>query len=458
MRIRSAIGLVLVALVPAASAQSVYQGVIDTWVAQDALNAPPADAALFVGSSSIRFWQRLTRDFAHYDVIQRGFGGSQFSDLNQFVDDIVLPYDPAAIVVFEGTNDVAVGKSAPSVFGDYLAFVDLVRAGENPLEPPTPILYIGITPTPARWHLWPIASAVNELVEAHAAADPSLFYLDTPAPFLATGQPPSSALFLADGLHLNQSGYDLWTAVIRPGLESAVPPTRTFTPDALHPRVGARLLLDLGPSNAEDGAHTASPDANGNHWSNWHDVDGEAEILAGEHLGALVTAGGEPSSIDLVITGQWSSNGILNGGLLNPSAALLGHLAIPTATQDYTFTDNSVSPAGFQLTGLTPGLSYDLRLFGTRESAETRITRYTVIGASERSRLLQTSGVGIGGGGAYNGNDDRVATFRRVVPDEYGQVFVEVERTAGAFAYLGVVELVVRRPRSVLPSLGEKRP
>jgi lysophospholipase L1-like esterase len=447
--------LLLALATPCAHGQSVYQGVIDNWLAQDALNPPPADTALFVGSSSIRFWQRLTRDFAHYDVLQRGFGGSQFSDLNQFVDDIVLPYEPAAILVFEGTNDVASGKSAATVFADYLGFVDLVRAGET--GPPAPILYIGITPTPARWSTWPIASAVNAQVQAHAAGDPSLFYLDVPTPFLATGQPPSSSLFLSDGLHLNQRGYDLWTAVIRPGLEAAVPPTRAYVPSALHPRVGRRVLFDLGPDDVVNGEPTASPDPNGNHWNNWHTVGGGAEILAGEHIGALATTGGDATSIDLVITSQWASNGILNGGLLNPSAALLGHFAVATATEDYFFTDNSISPAGFQLTGLSPGLSYDLRFFATRETSETRITRYTVVGETERAKLLQTSGVGIGSG-SYNGNDDTIVEFRRVVPDAFGQIFVEVERAAGAFAYLGLLELVVRRPRKMLPAVGGKHP
>lgn len=38
----------------------------------------------------------------------------------------MLPRDPAAIVVFDGTNDVASGKTAQRVFDDYLEFVDLV--------------------------------------------------------------------------------------------------------------------------------------------------------------------------------------------------------------------------------------------------------------------------------------------------------------------------------------------
>lgn len=443
--LRCLLALLLLLPLPA-TAQSSYQSVIDTWVAQDALDPPVHGALVVVGSSSIRFWQRVTRDFSHYDVIQRGFGGSQFSDLNQFVDDIVLPYEPAAVLVFEGTNDTAAGKSALTVFNDYLTFVNLVHSGQNQARPPIPIFFIGITPTPARWAIWPIQAEVNRLVEAHAAGDPALYYLPIPAPFLATGQPPSSSLFLPDGLHLNQAGYDIWTAVIRPIVEAAVPPTRQYVWDPSHPAVGARVLFDLGPNNPEDGAHTASPDPGGQHWNNWHALSGEQAILPGEHLGQLVSSTGALTPLHLTVTGSLNSNGILNGGLLTPDPALLGALAVGTATQDYFFTDAAQTPGGLQLTGLHPGLTFDLRIFATRATNETRISRYTVSGRTETSRILVTSGLGIGSTGG-NGNDDTVLELRRVHPDRFGQLFIELEREAGSFAYLGILELVVRPPR-----------
>ena len=45
------------------------------------LDPPPQNALVFVGSSSIRRWEELTRDFADYNVIQRGIGGAFFDDL-----------------------------------------------------------------------------------------------------------------------------------------------------------------------------------------------------------------------------------------------------------------------------------------------------------------------------------------------------------------------------------------
>lgn len=208
-----------------------YQSVIDTWVVQDAVAPPPRGAVVFIGSSSIRLWRTLQKDFPQYDVIQRGFGGSQFSDANLFVDDIVQPYDPAAVVVFEGSNDIASGKSAGQVFGDYKKFVRLIRKGTNPSREPIPILFIGITPSPSRWEHWPQMDKANRLIRDYAQRHVGLYYIDTPTPMLATaptpGGPPSPDLFVDDQLHLSPRGYALWVEVVTPALEAVYPPTKS---------------------------------------------------------------------------------------------------------------------------------------------------------------------------------------------------------------------------------------
>ena len=45
--------------------------------AVDAKTPPPRDAVLFIGSSSIRFWDTLAADFPGVTVINRGCGGSE---------------------------------------------------------------------------------------------------------------------------------------------------------------------------------------------------------------------------------------------------------------------------------------------------------------------------------------------------------------------------------------------
>ena len=45
---------------------------------------------LFVGSSSIRFWETLARDFKGTAVINRGFGGSRIADVTRYADRVVI--------------------------------------------------------------------------------------------------------------------------------------------------------------------------------------------------------------------------------------------------------------------------------------------------------------------------------------------------------------------------------
>src|ERR1039457_6477911 len=67
-------------------------------------NPPPKNAILFLGSSSIRKWTTLARDFPGHKVFNRGFGGSELSDSVYYFDRIVLPYRPKMIVLYAGSN------------------------------------------------------------------------------------------------------------------------------------------------------------------------------------------------------------------------------------------------------------------------------------------------------------------------------------------------------------------
>ena len=55
------------------------------------------DLTVFTGSSSVRFWNSLEKDFAEYNAINRGFGGSQFSDLIYFSDQLIRSSCGAAL-------------------------------------------------------------------------------------------------------------------------------------------------------------------------------------------------------------------------------------------------------------------------------------------------------------------------------------------------------------------------
>ena len=107
---------------------------IQAFEAIDRLRPPPTNAFLFVGSSSIRMWKTLTEDFKGLPVINRGFGGSQMSDVTYFANRIVIPYRPREVLVYAGDNDLAAGKTPEQVQADYAEFVQKVqsRLAKNP--------------------------------------------------------------------------------------------------------------------------------------------------------------------------------------------------------------------------------------------------------------------------------------------------------------------------------------
>ncbi len=441
----------LLAMQHALPASAQYQQNIDDWVAQDRLNPPPDNAVLFLGSSSIRLWESVTRDFAHYDVIQRGFGSARLPFLTQYVNDIVLPYDPAAIVLFSGGTE---GTSPQEDFDQFLGLIDRVHTGQDQTRPPIPILVIGRTPQPGNWENWPHRRAVNSLREAHTLANDALYYVDAPVRFLATaaapGEPPSEDLFVADRRHLNSAGYQIWREEVGSVLEQVVPPTKTYVPNPRHPPVGSRILFDFGIQHPRPGfGHTESPDENDNHWNNWHAADAGHSVLAGQSIGNLVTTEGDETGIDMAIAGEFA---IGSGRLRNPDTALLGDLAIQSAVEDFFHRlDGSVEPGvlmgGLMLVGLDPELTYDFRFFATHPNSSPLSTSYTIWGSGEPSiGILQTSGADIG-----FLNRESTVSITGLKPDRFGQIFVDVEPVGAHDSFLGIMEItVVPEPSSGL--------
>ena len=182
----------------------------------DSKNTFPSDAVLFVGSSSIRMWP-TAECFEKFAVINRGFGGSQISEVNYFAGRIVLRYEPKVIVFYAGDNDVAAGKNSKRVFDDYKKFVKLVHEK----LPETRIIYVGIKPSTSRWSLWPVMNEANMMIKDFSVKDGRLFYFDSASPLLDANGKPDTAFFLKDQLHLNDKGYEAWTRPLRPIIKEA---------------------------------------------------------------------------------------------------------------------------------------------------------------------------------------------------------------------------------------------
>ena len=212
----SLIGLVLVSLMLAmnTSAQNRWEPFIQAFEEQDQEDPPPENAIVFAGSSSIVYWRTLKDDMAPLTVINRGFGGSQMFELNMYRDRIVTNYKPKAIVVYEGDNDVAAGKSVNEIVSqsrDFISHVDKELSS-------TEIYLIAVKPSIARAAMWETMKEVNDQLKKLAEENAKVHYLDIASPMLQESGLVKEDLFVDDGLHLNAKGYEIWTNVVRPVL------------------------------------------------------------------------------------------------------------------------------------------------------------------------------------------------------------------------------------------------
>ena len=182
----------------------------------DSKNAVPENPILFIGSSSIRGW-KTAEAFPGKPVINRGFGGSELSDVIHFYSRLIKPYAPNQIFLYAGDNDIAGGKPADQVFDDYLELVARVRSD----FPDTRLVFIFIKPSKSRWNHWPEMKKANRMVREYASEHANLDYADLATPLLDSDGEPGD-FYISDGLHLNEKGYERWQEALAPHLDTNV--------------------------------------------------------------------------------------------------------------------------------------------------------------------------------------------------------------------------------------------
>jgi lysophospholipase L1-like esterase len=180
----------------------------------DAIAPPPKHAVLFIGSSSIRFWDTLAADFPGVPVINRGFGGSEIRDSTWYADRIVVPYAPRQILLYAGDNDLASGRSPVQLRDDFRSFVARVRHDLPRVE----IAYISNKPSPSRANLLAAQLEANSLIRQDIATMKRARFIDVFTPMLDAQGRPREELFREDRLHMNPAGYELWKQAVAPYL------------------------------------------------------------------------------------------------------------------------------------------------------------------------------------------------------------------------------------------------
>jgi len=206
-----------VASQPTLSAQPPFWNEIAEFKRRDSLQHPPANAILFVGSSSFRKWTNVQTDFPGYTIINRGFGGSTLDDVIHYAGDIIYPYRPKQVVIYCGDNDLAADRkmSGKKVYKKFEHLYDLIRKHLGNVD----ILYVSIKPSPSREKLMPEMELANDLIHNFMAEHSHAAFVDVYHLMLNAQGHPMDDLFIGDKLHMSDKGYKIWQQAILPYLD-----------------------------------------------------------------------------------------------------------------------------------------------------------------------------------------------------------------------------------------------
>lgn len=179
----------------------------------DTKNPVAPGAVLFVGSSSIAKWQDVDDYFPKHRTLNRGFGGSNFTDLIYYAERVITPYKPSKVFVYEGDNDIAQGDSPKTILANAKKLRKIIKKA---LGKEVPVIFISPKPSVARWEMREQYDATNAVLKAYAEKTPYTEFADVWTPAIGNDGKVFSHIFLKDNLHMNAEGYEIWQAVLTP--------------------------------------------------------------------------------------------------------------------------------------------------------------------------------------------------------------------------------------------------
>lgn len=170
---------------------------------------------VFYGSSTIRLWVSLSRDFSEIKPVNLGFGGSTLAACTWFFDRVMARYEPKRLVFYAGDNDLGDGRHPEEVFIFFQQLAVRVAGRYGSI----PCYFISLKPSISRWNIVDQFSYANRLISAEIRDHhPNWQFIDIFAAMLNAEGKPNTAYYSADGLHLSEKGYEVWKTIINDAL------------------------------------------------------------------------------------------------------------------------------------------------------------------------------------------------------------------------------------------------
>jgi lysophospholipase L1-like esterase len=155
-------------------------------------------------------WKDVQSYFPDYNVINNGFGGSHFSDLLYFYNEMIFKPAPEILFIYEGDNDMAGNKKPKKILKEAKELTEKIQRD----LPETRIIFISPKPSIARVHLKNKYITFNNKLERYSNRTKNADFANVWTPMLDKQGNVFKDIFLEDGLHMNKKGYDIWGKVI----------------------------------------------------------------------------------------------------------------------------------------------------------------------------------------------------------------------------------------------------
>jgi len=183
---------------------------------QDAINPPPVNPILLVGSSSFTRWKDVNEYFPGYPILNRGFGGSVLTDVIRYAYDIIIPYHPKQVLIYCGENDLAASDTVTAATA-VLRFKTLYVIIRQNL-PNTVIDFVSIKPSLVRAKIQPQVIEANRQIKVFLAGQKNAQFIDIYNDMLDAKGQMREELYVGDRLHMKPEGYAIWKKKITPYL------------------------------------------------------------------------------------------------------------------------------------------------------------------------------------------------------------------------------------------------
>ena len=162
---------------------------------------------LFIGSSTFTRWGDAQKYFPNSVVVNRAFGGSMMCDQIYFFDEVIKPFNPSQIVIYEGDNDLNGTLTTPEQFmEDVICMSRLIHYH----YPKCKILLVSIKPCPARVQSFDKYKKANLLMEKYAVLYDYIDFVSVWNKFVDENDRPIMKYFMDDQIHITPEAYLLF--------------------------------------------------------------------------------------------------------------------------------------------------------------------------------------------------------------------------------------------------------